>query len=439
MNLSRRNFVQLLGAAGISAVASTAFFDESAANAARSPAPGKSTARASGPTGRVVVVGGGMAGTSAARYLRLWGGTGLSITLVERNTAYTSNIMSNGVLTGQTSISALQYSYSALRSTYGVNVVTAEALSVDPAKRTVRLSNGTTQAYDRLVVAPGIVFDALPGLSTADYDTRFPHAWQAGPQTTLLRSQLLSMPPGGTFVMTIPAAPYRCPPGPYERACLVADWLKKNKPGSKVVVLDANPKITAEPIAFTEAFTSIHAGVIQYVPNAVIDHVDTANRKVVTTTAGSFGFTVFNPIPPHRAGTLAQSAGLVNVGGRWAGVDVLSYESTAVPKIHVLGDAVGSAPMPKSGHMANAQAKMLADGIPKLLAGQPVGQAPVTSSACYSPITMSTASWLTGVFQYDPATKAMKVTSLAEAPGINSGNYSDMSKWFTGLMRDTFA
>ena len=263
--------------------------------------------------------------------------------------------------------------------------------------------------------------------------------WQAGQQTTLLRNQLLSMPPGGTFVMTIPAAPYRCPPGPYERACLVADWLKKNKPGSKVVVLDANPKITAEPIAFTEAFTSIHAGVIQYVPNAVIDHVDTANRKVVTTTAGRFGFTVFNPLPPHRAGTLAQSAGLVNVGGRWAGVDVLSYESTAVPKIHVLGDAVGSAPMPKSGHMANAQAKVLADGIPKLLAGQPVGQAPVTSSACYSPITMSTASWLTGVFQYDPATKAMKVTSLAEAPGINSGNYSDMSKWFTGLMRDTFA
>lgn len=439
MALSRRNFVQLLGAAGISAAASAAFFDESAANAARyaegDVSNGSRTPR--GASGRVVIVGGGMAGTSAARYLRRWGGSGLTLTLVERNTAYTSNIMSNGVLTGQTTIPSLQYSYAALRNTYGVNVVTAEALGVNPTAQTVTLSNGSTLGYDRLVVAPGIVFDALPGLTVGDYDTTYPHAWQAGAQTTLLRNQLMSMPSGGTFVMTIPPAPYRCPPGPYERACLVADWLKKNKPGSRVVVLDANPKIMAEPIAFTEAFTSIHAGVIRYVPNAVIDHVDKANSTVVTTAEG-VRFDVFNPIPPHRAGALAQSAGLVNVGGRWAGVDVLSYESSAVPRIHVLGDAIGTT-MPKSGHIANAQAKVLADAIPKLLTGQALNQAPATSSACYSPITMTTASWLTGVFHYDPATRTMLVKSIAEAPSISASNYKDMSKWFTGLMQDTFA
>lgn len=155
-----------------------------------------------------------MAGTSAARYLRRWGGSGLTLTLVERNTAYTSNIMSNGVLTGQTTIPSLQYSYAALRNTYGVNVVTAEALGVNPTAQTVTLSNGSTLGYDRLVVAPGIVFDALPGLTVGDYDTTYPHAWQAGAQTTLLRNQLMSMPSGGTFVMTIPPAPYRCPRDP---------------------------------------------------------------------------------------------------------------------------------------------------------------------------------------------------------------------------------
>jgi sulfide dehydrogenase [flavocytochrome c] flavoprotein subunit len=315
--------------------------------------------------------------------------------------------------------------------------VTAEARGVDAGARTVSLSDGSTLPYDRLVVAPGIVFDALPGLTTADYDTRFPHAWQAGPQTTLLRNQLLSMPAGGTFVMTIPAAPYRCPPGPYERACLVADWLKVNKPGSKVVVLDANPKITAEPIAFTEAFTKTHAGVVQYVPNAVIDHVDAATRTV-HTSAGNVRADVLNPIPPHRAGAIAQSVGLVNVNARWAGVDVLSYESTAVPNVHVLGDATGTT-MPKSGHMANAQAKVAADAIGRLLSGKGVDPAPATTSACYSPITMTTASWLTGVFQYDGATKTMKTSVLSEAPSVSARNYKQMSKWFSGLMADTFA
>lgn len=423
MTVSRRTFVQSLGAVGVGSLLGASAFRAQPAGAA-----------AAG--GRVVVIGGGMAGTSAAKFLRLWGGSGVQVTLVERASAYTSNIMSNGVLTGQSALSSLQYTHAALKNSYGVNLVTAEAKGVDAAARTVSLSDGTNLAYDRLVVAPGLQFDAIPGLTVADYDTRFPHAWHAGPQTTLLRNQLLSMPARGTYVMTIPAAPYRCPPGPYERACLVADWLKVNKPGSKVIILDANPQITAEPIAFAEAFAKTHKGVIQYVPGAVIDHIDTATKKVYTS-AGTFTADVLNPIPPHRAGAIAQNAGLVTVNGRWAGVNVLSYESTAAPGIHVLGDAVGTT-QPKSGHMANAQAKVAADAISRLLSGQAVDQAPVTSSACYSPITMSTASWLTGVFQYDAATKTMKPVKVVEAPSVDAKNYRSMSKWFTGLMGDTF-
>jgi len=351
MTLSRRDFAGLLGLTGASVAIGRTLVPDPVALAATEQVTANPAAAvpSTGVKGRVVVVGGGMGGTSTARYLRMWGGSGLQVTLVEPSAAYTSNIMSNLVLTGQRTVSSLRYSYAALQSTYGVTVLGTSATGVDPAAKRVQLANGSTLSYDRLVLAPGIVFDPLPGLTTADYDSRFPHAWQAGAQTTLLRNQLTAMRPGGTFVMTIPAAPYRCPPGPYERACVVADWLKRNKPGSTVVVLDANPKIMAEPIAFTEAFTRIHAGTIRYVPNAVIDHVDAATRTV-STSAGAFRADVLNPIPPHRAGTIAQRTGLTTVGGgRWAGVDVLTYESTVAPGVHVVGDAIGTT-QPKSGH-----------------------------------------------------------------------------------------
>ena len=439
MAISRRQFVQGLALAGAGSLAASPFASNALADRSRptSTPTAPSVPTKTGVSGRVVVIGGGMGGTSVAKYLRLWGGDKLNVTLVERSPAYTSNIMSNGVLTGQTTLSALQYRHATLASRYGVTVVNAQAQGIDSGAKKVTLSTGTSLTYDRLVVAPGLTFDAVPGLSVADYDTRFPHAWQAGPQTDFLRTQLLGMRPGGTVVMTIPPAPYRCPPGPYERACLIAAWLKINKPGSRVVILDANPKIMAESIAFTEAFTRIHADVITYVPNAVLDHIDPAT-KTVYTSALTVKADVLNPIPPHRAGTIAAQSGLVNVAGRWAGVDVLSYESSAVPGIHVIGDAIGTT-MPKSGHVANAQAKVTADAITRIFSGRPLDSAPATSSACYSPITMSTASWLTGVYHYDPATKTMQLSKIAEAPSITAGNYQDMAKWFRGLMTDTFA
>lgn len=426
MELNRRTLLHGTAALGLSGLAAGG-----AHLLGTAPQPGRAAA-----TGRVVIIGGGMGGTTAAKFLRLWGGSGLTITLVERRAQYTSNIMSNGVLTGQETLAALKYDYQRLRTTYGVTVLTDTASAIDPDARKVTLASGKKLTYDRLIMAPGLAFDTLPGLKSGDYSTLFPHAWSAGAQTTLLRQQLRAMRAGRNVVMTIPPAPYRCPPGPYERACLVADWLKKNKPGSKVVVLDANPKILAEPVNFTRAFNEIHAGVIRYVPNAVIDHIDRAAKKIYTS-AGTFSGAVLNPIPPHRAPAIARSAGVVNVDGRWAGVDVLTYESTAVAGIHVLGDAIGTT-MPKSGHMANAQAKVAADAVIRSLQGLSPDPAPATSSACFSPVTMSTASWLTAVFQYDATTRTMVPSASAEAPGISSRNYRDMSRWFSGLMADTF-
>ena len=411
---------------------------------------------------KVVVVGGGMAGMTAAKYLRLWGGSGLQVTMVEPDAVYTSSIMSNLVLNGSRTVASLQFTRDALTSKYGVARVSGSVVAVNPGARTVTLADKTVLAYDRLVLAPGVSFDDAYGLKQVDYDARTPHAWRAGAQTTLLRNQVAAMRNGDTFVMTIPKAPYRCPPGPYERACVVADYLKNGKgPNCRVLVLDENLSIQAERHTFELAFAQIHAGVIRYVPGVSDIRIDASTKQVAyvdqLNTAQTVQARVVNPIAPHRAtgsapgGWLAQ-AGLNNgVDGRWAHVDVLSYESTAFPGsgIHVIGDA-SSCGMPKAGHVANQEAKICADAIVRLfLNGQPDPQ-PVANSACFSPITSSTASWLTAVYQYDPSDRKMKVASsggktvvngapatATEAAAINSDNFEDMGIWFKTLMGDT--
>ena len=413
---------------------------------------------------KVVVVGGGMAGMTVAKYLRLWGGSGLQVTLVEPDTVYTSSIMSNLVLNGSRTVASLQFTRDALSSRYGVLRASGSVVAINPGARTVTLADKSVLAYDRLVLAPGVSFDDAYGLTQADYDARTPHAWRAGAQTTLLRNQVAAMRNGDTFVMTIPKAPYRCPPGPYERACVVADYLKKSKgPNCRVLVLDENLSIQAERHTFELAFTQIHAGVIRYEPGVSDIRIDASSKQVAYVDPLKAPQTVqaqvVNPIVPHRAtgstpgGWLAQ-AGLNNgAEGRWANVDVLSYESTALPGsgIHVIGDAA-SCGMPKAGHVANQEAKICADAIVRLfLNGQPDPQ-PVANSACFSPITSSTASWLTAVYQYDPADRKMKVASnggqtivngapaaATEAASINSDNFKDMGTWFKTLMGDTTA
>ena len=275
-----------------------------------------------GISGRVVVVGGGMSGAAVAKYLRLWGGTGVTVTLVEASPSYTSNIMSNTVLTGQRTLASLNYTYDTLTSHYGVTRVNAKVSGINSAGKSVSLEGGGTIGYDRLVLAPGLDFDLMPGMSSpSEYDTLVPHAWKAGPQTQLLRNQLLAMPAGQNVVLTIPKAPYRCPPGPYERVCVIADWLKTNKPGSKIIVLDANANIIVEKENFSHAFTVLYPGVVDYRPGSIVTRVDSAQR-VVTYDQVSNGVqvaanvqiqaAVLNPIPPQRAPQLLRDAGLLS-------------------------------------------------------------------------------------------------------------------------------
>jgi hypothetical protein len=419
-----------------------------------------------GISGHVVVIGGGMAGAAAAKYLRLWGGAQLNVTLIDTDASYTSNIMSNLVLTQQRTMASLDYKRDVLASSYGVSLVQDRVVSLDTVNKQVLLANGTPLSYDRVVVAPGVEFMAAYGLRVSDYDTKTPHAWRAGAQTTLLANQIAGMANGDTFVMTIPLAPYRCPPGPYERACVVADLLKRTgRSNCRVVVLDENANIQAESGTFQNAFDFVHAGVISYQSNARNIQIN-SDTKVVTYAIGSgatqtINARVVNPIPAHRAAGIGAgsldandtsgwfaTAGLNNsLDRRWAMVNPLSYESTAALGVHVIGDAAQCG-LPKAGHVGNQEGKICADAIIRLLGGGSPDAAPVANSACYSPITSNTASWLTAVYQYDTSLGQMKVASnggqtsggaAVESASISSRNYTQMGVWFNTLMKDTFA
>lgn len=440
--MDRRNFLSsaALGAVGAALTACGGGGSELALGGAESSSLTTSLAASISTVvkSRVIVIGGGMGGATVAKYLRLWG-DGISVTLVERMPTYTSNIMSSMVLTGQRTMSSLTFKYDTLRSKYGITTVFGEVVAIDPVGVKVTLADGTVLTADRIVMAPGISFDDVPGLNGSN---KMPHAWQAGPQTSLLASQLAALPSRGVAVLTIPKTPYRCPPGPYERACLIADWLRVNKPGSKLIVLDANPGIVTEVDNFTNAFMGLHGNVIEYHANAEVTSVDPASMSLITT-AGTIRGDVINMIPRQRAGALVATAGLNNATeGRFAGVNVLSYASTVsgADKVHIIGDSSATT-QPKAGHIANQEAKVCADAISRILSGGAPDPAPVTNSACYSTITMSQASWLTAVFRYNPAALAMVpvAASSAASTGWNSDSFGEMSIWFNALMADSFA
>jgi len=427
--LNRRKFLKL------AAIASALAALPRAVGAATTPA-------------RVVVVGGGFGGATAAKYIRMWGGN-VQVTLVDTNANHISCILSNLVLTGALPMSRITLGFNALKTNYGITVVQGRAVGIDGAGNTLTVSTaGGNQvlSYDHLVLSPGVDFIAPPD-GTWDANLT-PHAWQAGPQTTLLQTQLAAMRNGDTFVMTVPKSPYRCPPGPYERACVVADTLKtKKRTGAKVIVLDANASIQAEPIAFGNAFNVTHAGVIEYVPNATVQSVDSASRSIVTSARTVSNARVLNYIPNQKAGAIA--AGLTTNG--FVAVNPLTYGIAAYPNIHVIGDACAvpasdGKGVPKSGHMANSQAKVCADAIVRALAGEAPDQNVATNSACYSPITASTSSWLSANFNYgdiyDAAGavkgKGMHRVDLGEADVVNKDNYEGMFTWANSLFADSF-
>jgi len=377
--------------------------------------------------GRVVVVGGGYGGATAAHYLRLWGGA-IDVTLVERDAMFDSCPLSNLVIGGHQQMADITRPYGALEA-LGVKRIQAEVAAIDAARKQVRLADGRTLPYDRAVIAPGVDFvpGEVEGLAGAAAQQSILHAWKAGPQTLALRRQLQDMPDGGVFALTIPPMPYRCPPGPYERACLVAGYFKQSKPKSKVLLLDANPEIQSKKVLFERAFAEHYQGLIEYRPNNELKQVDAATRTA------KFDFDdvkadVLNVVPPQRAAELVRSAGLVNINNRWVGVHWLTMESTAAPGIHVIGDAVFGAPlMPKSGHLANQHAKVAAAAIIQLLKGEPINPTPVMANTCYSFVTVSEAIHVCSVHQYDVAEKTFKVMpggGLSSAANALEGRYA---------------
>ncbi|MCA7084677.1 NAD(P)/FAD-dependent oxidoreductase [Cupriavidus sp. DB3] len=376
------------------------------------------TARASG--GKVVVVGGGYGGATAARYLREWSDNTIDVTLVEPNPTFISCPLSNLVLGGSKRIEDLTVSYDALSRRHGVKVVRDTVAAIDPSKRQVRLAGGGTLPYDRLVLSPGVDFmpDDVPGLKRPGGD-QILHAWKAGPQTVALRRQLEAMRDGGTYALTVPLAPYRCPPGPYERACQVAHYFSQAKPRSKVLILDANPDVTSKAALFKQVWASKYKGIVEYRPQYRTVDIDPATRTLKFEVQDDERVDVANVVPAQRAGAIAVNTGLATANGRWCEVDFLTFESRAVPNIHVLGDAIQIAPlMPKSGHMANQHGKIAAAAIVALLSGRQPNPEPLYNNTCYSFTSDREVIHVASVHRYDAQKKTM--VTVPDSGGVST-------------------
>jgi len=379
---------------------------------------------------RVVVVGGGYGGATAAKYVRLFDPQ-IDVTLVEPNEAFVSCPLSNLVLGGFKTMADITTPYTGL-ARYGVKVVRDSASAIDADRKLVRLAGGKTLAYDRVIVSPGVDFmwQALPAMGSADAQARVLHAWKAGPQTAQLRRQLEAMADGGVFVITIPLAPYRCPPGPYERACQVAAYFKAAKPRSKVLVLDENADITSKGALFKKAWSELYAGMIDYRPNSKALDVDVASSTVKLEFGDEKG-DVLNVLPPMKAGNVA--APFITANRRWCEVDWLTFESKAAKNVHVLGDSLQIAPaMPKSATMANGHGKVCAAAVVNLLNGETPNPAPTLVNTCYSMVSDRMAIHVASVHKYDINDRTFKAvpgsgglsSAMNEAEGAYSMNWA---------------
>ncbi|MFZ3041546.1 MAG: NAD(P)/FAD-dependent oxidoreductase [Thiobacillus sp.] len=383
MTFNRRDFLKITGAGAAAALTGCATL------------PGASAARP-----HVVVVGAGFGGATCAKYLRQWG-PNIDVTLIEPNDKFVSCPISNWVLGGLRSMGDITHGYDNL-SRHGIKMVKDYVTGADAAKRTVTTRGGATISYDRLVLSPGIeiLTDTVKGFKEAEAAGKVVHAWKAGPQTALLRKQLEAMPDGGTYVLSVPAAPYRCPPGPYERACMVAHYFKQAKPRSKIILLDGNPDVVSKKPLFTDAWNTLYPGMVDYRPNNAPLAVD-GNRMVVTTEFDEVKGDVLNVVPRQRAGEVCAQAGARNdSAGNWCTVNLATFESTTVPNVHIIGDSILAA-LPKSGHMATNHAKVCAAAIVELLAGRQPDPIPVIANTCYSATSDTTSGYVANVYRHE--------------------------------------
>ena len=434
-HFNRRDFIKVAGA---SALISSASLLTACANIGNNNTNlGKSN------VGRVVIIGGGYAGTTAAKYIRMWSSGSIETVIIEQSAQFVSCPLSNLVLGGSKSINDLTFGYDLVQKNHGVKMVNDTVTAIDLTAKKISMKRGEI-TFDRLIIAPGIdfMYDKLASLQSVEAQKIVPHAWKAGWQTVNLRKQLEAMPDGGTFVMNVPKAPYRCPPGPYERACQVANYLKTNKPKSKVIVLDANAEIVSKKGLFTKVFAEMYAGIIDYRPNTAVTDVDVVSKTVVTDFDKVSG-DVLNIIPPQRAGKAAQMVrinneiiSLNNIDKRWCEVDFLTYESKLAPNVHVIGDSV-SAALPKSAHIATSQARVCANAIVQLMRGNAPDPAPVFANTCYSYVNDKQAIHVANVYRYDETKKIMLAADgggVSASPSEQEGEYA--KAWAANIWSD---
>ncbi len=429
--INRRAFLKAIGA-GTAATAAPAILTACATGPGEAPKP----------IGRVIVIGGGYGGATCAKYVRMWSERRIEVFLIERNAQFVSCPLSNLVLGGSRQIGDLTIGYEKLRE-FGVQVIRDEVTEIIVEKKRVRLKRIEDLPYDRLVAAPGIdfMYDQIPGLNNPEAQKTVLHAWKAGPETVELRKQLEAMPDGGVYILSIPKAPYRCPPGPYERACQVAHYFKTAKPRSKVILLDGNEDIVSKKGLFLAAWNELYKGIIEYRPNQEAKDVD-VKSMTVKTEFDSFKGTVLNVVPPQKAGLIAQQAKLITANNRWCGVNWQTTESIAVAGVYVLGDAtLSAAAMPKSASMANNHAKIAASAIVATMTGQPVNPAPTINNTCYSYVSDREAMHVDSVHRWTPEKK-----TLEPVPGSGgvSAQRSELEKqyadaWARNIWADTLS
>jgi NADPH-dependent 2,4-dienoyl-CoA reductase/sulfur reductase-like enzyme len=428
MNMQRR---ELLRGAGAAATLSSLGLAGCAMNAAGTP-----------DKARVLVVGGGYGGATAAKYVRMLSEYKIDVVLVEPGEAFVSCPVSNLVLGGSKLMSDITVPYSGLTRSHGVKIVKDMVASIDAVKHVAVLASGASIRYDKLVLAPGIelMWDSVAGTKDANAQGRILQAWKAGPETIALRRQLEAMPDGGVYAITIPEAPYRCPPGPYERACQVASYFKAAKPKSKVLILDANPDVTSKGPLFKKVWAENYAGMIEYRSQHKATSVDAKSNSVKFEVQDDVKADVLNVLPSMRAGAIAVQTGLANANARWCQVNYLNFESTAAKDIHVIGDSIQIAPaMPKSGHMANSHAKVAAAAIVAELSGWDINPAPMLTNTCYSFVDAKNVIHVASVHEYVAAEKTFKTVAgsggVSAAPNEKEGGYA--WNWARTIWADT--
>ncbi|MEM7253122.1 MAG: NAD(P)/FAD-dependent oxidoreductase [Pseudomonadota bacterium] len=399
---------------------------------------GVRVARAAKP--RVVVVGGGAGGATAARYVASAGD--IDVTLIEANKSYTTCFFSNLYLGGFRSLQSITHRYDRLSEKFGIGVINAIASAVDVDKKEVVLADGDRIGYDKLILAPGIDFkyDAIEGYGP-EAETRMPHAYKAGMQTKLLRDQVMAMEDGGVVCIAPPPNPFRCPPGPYERASMIAHYLKQHKPKSKLVIVDAKNEFSKQAL-FEEGWARFYPDIIEWLPEELTGGIGAVDPKAmaVITEAESIKASVINVIPPQHAGAIARSAGAADASG-WCPVHAATLASKRLPDIHLVGDAIIPGDMPKSGFSANSQAKVCANAIAaELLSKQAIR--PSFLNTCWS--LVATDHGIKVGAAYEATDEKIKKTSgfiskVNEADDVRAMTANEANAWYAGITQDIFA